>query len=132
MKAEFRKTRYADGLPLTFGKMYDVIDIVAGSRIGQVKKIKIKNDLGKECWYAASRFKLFMEVSAYLKEPTAAGAGQDAAKSATPDGSEVYIGIDIAHRADMTAGLTAKQTAEEIGKQVAKGLMNGIGLNYGA
>ena len=86
MKAEFRKTRYADGLPLTFGKMYDVIDIVTGSRMGQVKKIKIKNDLGEECWYTANKFKLFMEAAAYLKEPTAAGAGQ----SATPDGSQLF------------------------------------------
>lgn len=51
MKAEFRKTKTADGLLLTFGKMYDVIDIVAGSRMGQVKEIKITNDLGQECWY---------------------------------------------------------------------------------
>ncbi|MBD5524558.1 MAG: hypothetical protein HDR04_09080 [Lachnospiraceae bacterium] len=91
MKAEFRKTRYADGLPMTFGKMYDVIDIVAGSRMGQVKKIKIKNDLGEECWYPANKFKLFMEAATYLKEPTAAGIGQDAAQSATPDGTQALL-----------------------------------------
>lgn len=72
-----------------------------------------------------------MEAAAYLKEPTAAGAGQDAAQSATPDGSQVYIGIDISHVEDMTAGLTAKQ-AREIGNQFLKGLMDGFGLNNGA
>ncbi|MBD5504109.1 MAG: hypothetical protein HDR09_20170 [Lachnospiraceae bacterium] len=99
--------------------------------MGQVKKIKIKNDLGKECWYAANKFKLFMEAAAYLKEPAAAGAGQDAARSATPDGSHVYIGIDMAQGADMTVGLTAKQV-EEIGKLLVKGFRDGIGLNSGA
>ena len=71
-----------------------------------------------------------MEAAAYLKEP-AAGAGQGAAQSATPDGSHVYIGIDMAHGADMQMGLTAKQV-EEIGKQLTKGFQDGIGLNSGA
>lgn len=34
MKAEFKKTRTADGLPLTFGKMYDVLDVKAGKDRG--------------------------------------------------------------------------------------------------
>lgn len=29
MKAEFKKTRTGDGLPLTIGKMYDVLDMKA-------------------------------------------------------------------------------------------------------
>lgn len=91
MKAEFIKVRNLDGLPLTFGEMYDVIDIVAGSRKGQVEKIKIKNDLGEECWYPANKFKLFMEAATFLKEPTAAGVGQDAAQSATPDGPQALL-----------------------------------------
>ena len=130
MKAELRKIKDADGLSLTFGKMYDVMDIVAGSRVGQVKEIKITNDLGEECWYPANKFKLFMEASAYLKE-LVADAGQDVARSATPDGSQICIGIDLSDRRDVTVGLKA-QREEEIRKQIAKGLMNAAGLHYGA
>lgn len=93
MKAEFKRTRTADGLPLTFGKMYDVLDVKAGKRPWQLKEIKVKNDLGQERWYSANKFKLFAEAAAFLKEPTAAGAGQSAAQSATPDRKQIYMGI---------------------------------------
>ena len=112
MKAEFKKTRTADGLPLTFGKMYDVLDVKAGKRPWQLKEIKVKNDLGQERWYSANKFNLFAEAAAFLKEQTAAGAGQSAAQSATA-----------------REGL-------EIGKAFAAGIAAGIAetqnLNYGA
>lgn len=94
MKAEFKKTRAAGGLPLTVGKMYDVLDVRAGRKAWQLKEIKVKNDLGKERWYKAGNFKLFAEASAYLKEPQDAGAGQGAAQIATPDGSQMHTGIE--------------------------------------
>lgn len=148
MKAEFKKTRTADGLPLTFGKMYDVLDVKAGKRPWQLKKIKVKNDLGQERWYSANKFKLFAEAAAYLKEPTAAGAGQSAAQSATPDGKQIYIGIDMAHgtdmavcgksiemtdieKADAAAGYTAREMLK-IGEAIAAGIADAIGLHYGA
>lgn len=129
MKAEFKKTRTADGLPLTFGKMYDVLDVEAGKRPWQLKKIKVKNDLGQERWYSANKFNLFAEAAAFLKEPTAAGAGQGAAQSATPDGAQMI------QAADMAAGLTAREGLE-IGKAfaagIAAGIADAIGLHYGA
>lgn len=148
MKAEFKKTRTADGLPLTFGKMYDVLDVKAGKRPWQLKEIKVKNDLGQERWYSANKFKLFAEAAAYLKEPTAAGAGQSAAQSATPDGKQIYIGIDMAHgtdmavcgksiemtdieKADAEAGYTAREMLK-IGEAIAAGIADAIGLHYGA
>ena len=131
MKAEFKKSKTADGLPLTVGKMYDVLDVKTGKRPWELKEIKVKNDLGQESWYKASKFILFAEAAAYLKEPTAAGAGQSAAQSATPDGSQIFMGIDMARGADMTAGLTAREGLE-IGKMIAKGYADGIGLHYGA
>lgn len=148
MKAEFKRTRTADGLPLTFGKMYDVLDVKAGRRPWQLKEIKVKNDLGQERWYSANKFKLFAEAAAFLKKPMAAGAGQ----SATPDGKQIYMGIDMAHGTDMAvcgksiemtdiekidaaAGLTAREGLE-IGKAFAAGIAAGIAetqnLNYGA
>ena len=151
MKAEFKRTRTADGLPLTFGKMYDVLDVKAGRRPWQLKEIKVKNDLGQERWYSANKFNLFAEAEAFLKEPTAAGAGQGAAQSATPDGKQIYMGIDMAHGTDMAvcgkslemtdiekidaaAGLTAREGLE-IGKAFAAGIAAGIAetqnLNYG-
>lgn len=130
MKAEFKKLRTADGLPLTFGKMYEVLSLKIG-RQGQLKKIKIKNDLGQECWYNVNKFKLYAEAAEYVKEQAAAGAGQPAAQSATPDGSKIFAGIDMANGADMTAGLTAREITE-IGKEVARGFANGFGLHYGA
>ena len=44
MKAEFKRTRTADGLPLTFGKMYDVLDVKTGKKPWELKEIKVKND----------------------------------------------------------------------------------------
>ena len=125
MKAEFKKSRTADGLPLTVGKMYDVLGM--RKKIGQRTEgeIKVKNDLGYESWYKANKFTLFAEAAAYLKEPTAAGAGQSAAQSATPDGAQMIREIDAA------AGLTAREGLE-IGKKAMAGFMDGIGLNYGA
>lgn len=148
MKAEFKRTRTADGLPLTFGKMYDVLDVKAGRKAWQLKEIKVKNDLGQERWYSAKKFKLFAEAAAFLKEPTAAGAGQSAGRSATPDGKQIYMGIDVAGGTDMTvcgkslemtdiervdaaAGYTAR-AALEIGKAAAVGIADGLGLHYGA
>ena len=125
MKAEFKRTRTADGLPLTFGKMYDVLDVKAGRKAWQLKEIKVKNDLGQERWYSANKFNLFAEAAAFLKEPTAAGAGQSAAQSATPDGEQMI------RAADAAAGFTALEGLE-IGKAVAAGIADGIGIHYGA
>lgn len=148
MKAEFKKTRTADGLPLTVGKMYDVLDVKTGRKPWQLKEIKVKNDLGQESWYSANKFNLLAEAAAYLKEPTAAGAGQSAGQSATPDGKQIYMGIDMAGGTDMTvcgkslemtdiekadaaAGYTAR-AALKIGEAAAAGIAAGIGLHYGA
>ena len=148
MKAEFKRTRTADGLPLTFGKMYDVLDVKAGRKPWQLKEIKVKNDLGQERWYSANKFKLFAEAAAFLKEPTAAGAGQSAGRSVTPDGKQIYMGIDVAGGTDMTvcgkslemtdiervdaaAGYTAREMLE-VGKAAAAGIAAGLGLHYGA
>lgn len=125
MKAEFKKSRTADRLPLTVGKMYDVLDVKVGKRPWEIKEIKVKNDLGRESWYKANKFILLAEAAAYLKEPTAAGAGQSAAQSATPDGAQMI------READAAAGLTAREGLE-IGKAIAAGIAYGIGLNYGA
>lgn len=148
MKAEFKRTRTADGLPLTFGKMYDVLDVKPDKDGWGLKEIKVKNDLGQEHWYSANKFKLLAEAAAFLKEPTAAGAGQSAGRSATPDGKQIYMGIDVAGGTDMTvcgkplemtdiervnaaAGYTAR-AALEIGKVAAAGIAAGMGLHYGA
>ncbi len=125
MKAEFKKMRTVDGLPLTIGKMYDVLDVKAGRKAWQLKEIKVKNDLGQERWYSANKFKLLAEAAAFLKEPTAAGAGQSAAQSATPDGAQMI------RAADAAAGFTALEGLE-IGKAVAAGIADGIGIHYGA
>lgn len=125
MKAEFKRTKTADGFPLTFGKVYDVLDYKTGRRAYQLKEIKVKDDLGQERWYKASKFKLFAEASAFLKEPMAADAGKDAAQSATPDGSQMIKEIDAA------AGFTAREGLE-IGKTIAAGIADGFGLHYGA
>ena len=125
MKAEFKKMRTVDGLPLTIGKMYDVLDVKAGRKAWQLKEIKVKNDLGQERWYSANKFKLIAEAAAFLKEPTAAGAGQSAAQSATPDGAQMI------RAADAAAGFTALEGLE-IGKAVAAGIADGIGIHYGA
>ena len=92
----------------------------------ELKKIKVQNDLGEECWYSANKFELIAEAVADLKQPTAAGARQGAAQSATPDGAQMIIQVD------MTAGLTARQALEEIGTSLVKGIMDGLGLHYGA
>lgn len=148
MKAEFKRTRTADGLPLTAGKMYDVLEAKPDKDRRGLKEIKVKNDLGQKRWYRANKFKLFAEAVAYLKKPTEAGEGQSAAQSATPDGKQIYMGIDMAHGTDMAvcgkslemtdiekidaaAGLTAREGLE-IGKAIAAGLADRIGLHYGA
>lgn len=148
MKAEFKKTRTTDGLPLTFGKMYDVLDAKTGKRPWELKEIKVKNDLGQERWYSANKFNLLAEAAAFLKEPTAAGAGQSVGRRATPDGKQIYMGIDVAGGTDMTvygkslemtdiervdaaAGYTAR-AALEIREAVADGFAAGLGLQYGA
>lgn len=125
MKAEFKRTKTADGLALTFGKMYDVLDIKTGKRQREIKEIKVKNDLGYERWYKANKFTIFFttfpEAAAYLKGQTVAGAAQ----SATPDGAQIIRKIDAA------AGFTAREGLE-IGKAIAAGIADGIGLYYGA
>lgn len=125
MKAEFKRTKTTDGIPLTFGKMYDVLDVKAGKKTWQLKEIKVKNDLGQERWYNANKFKLFAEATAFLKEPTAADAGQSAAQSATPDMAQIIQEIDAA------AGFTEREGLE-IGKAIAAGIADAIGLHYGA
>lgn len=119
MKAEFKRTKTADGLPLTFGKMYDVLDIKTGKRPWVIKEIKVENDLGRQDWYSANKFNLLAEGAAFLEEQTAAGVGQGAAQSATPDGKQIYMGIDIANGTDMTA----------LGRSLE---MEDIGFYYGA
>lgn len=136
MKAQFKSKGVQAGrqLPLTIMKMYDVLDIKRGERSPKgrkVTKVQVKNDLGQICWYDANNFILFAEATAYMNQPTAAGAGQDAAQSATPDGSQIYVGIDLVKGADMTAGFTAREMVE-VGKEIARGLADGIGLHYGA
>lgn len=125
MKAEFKKTKTAEGMPLTVGKMYKVLEIKFSSSGRDIQKIKIKNDLEQEDWYKANKFKLFAEAAAYLKEPTAAGAGQSAAQRATPDGEQIIREVDA------TAGSRARESLE-IGKMIAAGLAAGIGFHYGA
>lgn len=122
MKAELKKSRTADVLPLTVGKMYDVLDVKVGKRPWQLKEIKVKNDLGQERWYNANKFKLLAEAAANLKEPTAAGAGQSAAQSTTPEGAQMIW------EADTAAGYTAR-AALEIGEAAAAGIVEGFGLN---
>ncbi len=96
-----------------------------GKKPWELKEIKVKNDLGQESWYKANKFILFAEAAAFLKEPTAAGAGQSAAQSATPDGAQMI------QAADAAAGFTAREGLE-IGKMIAAGYADGIGLHYGA
>lgn len=119
MKAQYNLEKLESVDCLTFGKMYDVLDITTHrTKIGVVEKIKIKNDSGKESWYTAGKFILHAEAAAYLSN-AAAGAGENAAQSATPDGSQVFIGIDIA------AGRVAREIrgAE---KNVMEGLQVGM------
>lgn len=42
MKAEFKKTKTGDGLPLTIGKMYDVLDVKARKGSQRLEEIKVK------------------------------------------------------------------------------------------
>lgn len=102
-----------------------MLDVKTGKRPWELIEIKVKNDLGRECWYKSNKFDLFAEGAAYLKKPMAAGAGQSAGQSATPDGLQMIKEIDAA------AGFTARQ-ALELGEQAMKGLMDGMGLHYGA
>ena len=106
-----------------------MLDVKAGKRPWELKEIKVKNDLGQESWYKANKFTLYAEAAAYLKEPTAAGAGQSAAQSATPDGAQMIREIDA------LAGFTAREGLE-IGEAIAAGIAAGIadvmGLHYGA
>lgn len=125
MKAEFKKTKTADGLPLTFGKMYDVLDVKTGKKPWELKEIKVKNDLGQERWYKAYKFILFAEAAAYLNGQAAAGAGQDAAQSATPDGSQMI------READAAAGYTVQENLKA-GEAIVAGIADGFGLHYGA
>lgn len=122
-------------MPLTIGKMYDVLEIrmkriKQKGELHEIEGIRIINDLGEERWYMVRDFALFLEAKAGIEHQIAAGAGQGAAQSATPDGSQIYVGIDIATGA-VTANFTPRELAE-IGKQIAKGFKDGIGLNYGA
>ena len=103
MKAEFKRTRTADGLPLTFGKMYDVLDVKAGKKPWQLKEIKVKNDLGQERWYSANKFKLFAEAAAFLKEPTA-GAGQAHPAGERQHPARLHHPIRLRQGADRGAG----------------------------
>lgn len=148
MKAEFKKTRTADGLPLTFGKMYDVLDAKVGKRPWKLKEIKVKNDLGQERWYGANKFNLFAEAATVLKEHTAAGAEQSAAQSATPDGKQIYMDTDMVHGTDIaicgksiemtdiekTDAAAGYMVREELKarKASAEGIADGFGLYYGA
>lgn len=62
MKAKFKVTKTNDGLALTFGKTYDVLDWKTGKKPWELKEIKVKNDLGEERWYRAHKFMLFAEA----------------------------------------------------------------------
>lgn len=125
MKAKFKRTRTADGLALSFGKMYDVLDVKAGKGLRNIVEIKIENDLGVERWYKANKFILFAEAIAYARGKIAAEAAEKVAQSATPNGRELIMQIDA------LAPPTARQMFED-GKAVAAGMAAGIGLNYGA
>lgn len=88
MKAEYRPKEKTEN-DLIQGKLYDVKE---QKRKTREKWILIKNENGQWAWYRERDFILHAEADAYLKEPKAAGAGQDAAQSATPDGIGLYYG----------------------------------------
>ena len=141
MKAEFKRTRTTDGLPLTFGKKYDVLEIKTEKRPWVIKEVKVKNDLGQEQWYKASKFKLLAEAAKFLNEPAAAGAGKSAGRSATPDGKQIYMGINTPGGVDMKVCGKSLEMADiervtaaalKIGETVETGIAAGMGLHYGA
>ncbi len=138
MKAIFKKSRTADGLPLTIGKMYDVLDKKAGKKSGELKEIKVKNDLELESWYSVNKFKLIMEAEACQIVKMAAGDGQknvakNVAENATPDGSQIYIGVDMASGTDKTVyDTSAEKVLEESRKELAENLARAFGFQYGA
>lgn len=122
MKARFKRTRTSDGIPLLAGKIYDVLDIKCG-RDRDIEKIRVKNEKGEEEWYKANKFLLFGEAAEHV--------------SKNVDEITQHVGIDFAKGADMTQyiDLTAAEMAKnqiESGKAVIKGLMDGLGIEYGA
>lgn len=124
MKAQYNLKKLESVDCLTLGKMYDVLDIkMCRTKIDRVEKVKIKNDSGKESWYTADKFILHAEAAGYLSN-AAAGAGENAAQSATPDWVQMIQAADA-------AGFTARE-ALEIGKEFTEGFAKGIGLYYGA
>lgn len=131
MKAGLKRAKAKSELPLTVGKLYDVLDLEMDKKRRQIAKIKVKNDLGKNRWYKADKFKLFYESQISPNNSTAEAIAQSAAQSATPDGRQMIIGIDLAAGQDITVNAT-RQQAEEIGKQLLRGIADGFGLEYGA
>lgn len=121
MKAEY-KPKEQPVADLAKGKLYDVQDI---KRKTQEEWLLIENESKQKVWYKARDFVLHAEAAAYIEDQTAAGAGQGAAQSATPDGAQIMREINAA------AGFTARQGAE-IGKAIAAGIKDGIMLHYGA
>lgn len=138
MKAIFKKSRTADGLPLTIGKMYDVLDKKAGKKSGELKEIKVKNDLEIEDWYSVNKFELLMEAEAYQIMKMVAGNGQknaakNVAENATPDGSQIYIGVDMASGTDKTVYDTStEKVLKENRKKLVENLARAFGFQHGA
>lgn len=83
MKAEFKQTKTSDGLPLTVGKKYDVIDVICKNGF-EVSKVLIKNDKSEECWYSAVLFIFHAEATAAMKV-AAVDAAMAAGAMATPE-----------------------------------------------
>lgn len=83
MKAEFKQTKTSDGLPLTVGKKYDVIDVKCKNGF-EVSKVLIKNDKAEEHWYSAALFIFHAEATAAMKV-AAVDAAMAAGAMATPE-----------------------------------------------
>ena len=49
---------FSDLMPLTLGKIYDVLELKDGENPQELKRNKVKNDLGNETWYKESYFKI--------------------------------------------------------------------------
>lgn len=89
MKAEFKQTKTSDGLPLTVGKKYDVIDVKCKNGF-EVSKVLIKNDKAEEHWYSAALFIFHAEATAAMKV-AAVDAAMAAGAMATPDPQTIII-----------------------------------------
>lgn len=115
MRAIFRRTKTADGLPLTFRKMYDVLDVKTDGK-QQLKEIKVKNDLGQECWYRANKFICM---------------GIDMANGADMTVCDKPLEMTDIEKVDAAAGYVVRENLKS-GKAILAGIADGFGLHYGA